>query len=250
VDEILAMIDSSGAHYHHHDALGNVIALTNSSGALGETYRYDAFGKATVTNASTSVTADTSFFGNRILYTGGEWVAEARLYDYRNRVYSAALGRFMQTDPILFEAGDVNVYRYVGNNPALLVDPDGKIVPLVVVGLGILGGIVFDYVVDKIKNRNVDNDYSPDGGTAANAATGAATSSTSKTQVKPRTGVSGGGRSGSGTSVASNLNHDLIKNPVVRNRVSSCLRKVPYVGVAISAAQLGDAIVNPTSANE
>jgi len=127
VDEILAMIDSSGAHYHHHDALGNVIALTNASGTLEETYRYDAFGKATATNASTSATADTSFFGNRFLYTGREWIAEAGLYDYRNRVYSAALGRFMQTDPIMFEAGDVNVYRYVGNGVTYLIDPLGLI---------------------------------------------------------------------------------------------------------------------------
>jgi len=125
VDEILAMIDSSGAHYHHHDALGNVIALTNASGTLEETYRYDAFGKATATNASTSATADTSFFGNRFLYTGREWIAEAGLYDYRNRVYSAALGRFMQTDPILFAAGDVNLYRYVGNGVIVYFDPDG-----------------------------------------------------------------------------------------------------------------------------
>jgi len=125
VDEILAMIDSSGAHYHHHDALGNVIALTNASGTLEETYRYDAFGKATATNASTSATADTSFFGNRFLYTGREWIAEAGLYDYRNRVYSAALGRFMQTDPIMFEAWDVNVYRYVGNGVVLYTDSKG-----------------------------------------------------------------------------------------------------------------------------
>lgn len=97
----------------------------NGSGAMEETYRYDAFGKVTVTNASTTATADSSFYGNRFLYTGREWIAEAGLYDYRNRVYSAALGRFMQTDPILFEAGDVNVYRYVGNAVIIFIDPFG-----------------------------------------------------------------------------------------------------------------------------
>lgn len=125
VDEILVMIDASGGHYHHHDALGNVIALTNGSGALEETYRYDAFGKVTVTNASTNATADSSFYGNRFLYTGREWMAEAGLYDYRNRVYSATLGRFLQTDPIMFASGDVNVYRYVRNEVNSLIDAYG-----------------------------------------------------------------------------------------------------------------------------
>jgi RHS repeat-associated protein len=43
----------------------------------------------------------------------------------RNRVYSAELGRFLQTDPIRFSAGDGNLYRYVGNNPINLIDPFG-----------------------------------------------------------------------------------------------------------------------------
>ena len=38
---------------------------------------------------------------------------------------SAQLGRFLQTDPILFEAGDVNVYRYVSNSPINYRDPLG-----------------------------------------------------------------------------------------------------------------------------
>jgi RHS repeat-associated protein len=46
-------------------------------------------------------------------------------YDYRNRVYSASLGRFLQTDPIRFEAGDTNLYRYVGNMSAKFTDPEG-----------------------------------------------------------------------------------------------------------------------------
>jgi RHS repeat-associated protein len=59
------------------------------------------------------------------LFTRREFLKEANLYDYRNRVYSAELGRFLQTDPIRFDAGDGNLYRYVGNNSALLVDPSG-----------------------------------------------------------------------------------------------------------------------------
>jgi RHS repeat-associated protein len=42
-----------------------------------------------------------------------------------NRSYSTTLGRFLQTDPIRFRAGDINLYRYVANNPVNLVDPLG-----------------------------------------------------------------------------------------------------------------------------
>jgi len=59
------------------------------------------------------------------MFTGREWIAEVGLYDYRNRVYSAELGRFIQTDPIRFDAGDVNLYRYVGNRSNILNDPFG-----------------------------------------------------------------------------------------------------------------------------
>jgi RHS repeat-associated protein len=69
------------------------------------------------------------------LFTGRVFLKEANLYDYRNRVYSAELGRFLQTDPIQFDAGDVNLYRYVGNSPIMLTDPSGKIsVPLFLLG--------------------------------------------------------------------------------------------------------------------
>jgi RHS repeat-associated protein len=62
---------------------------------------------------------------NRFLYTGREWIAQAQLYDYRNRVYSPVIGRFMQIDPIRFNAGDVNMYRYVGNGVTRYIDPTG-----------------------------------------------------------------------------------------------------------------------------
>jgi RHS repeat-associated protein len=58
--------------------------------------------------------------GNRFLYTGREWIAEAGLYDYRNRVYSAELGRFLQADPIRFAGGDINMHRHCNNNGSII----------------------------------------------------------------------------------------------------------------------------------
>lgn len=124
VDEILAKVDDSGAIYHHQDALGSTVALTNSAGALIERYTYDVFGAPMIRDAGGSVIAQ-SAQGNRFLFTGREWIAEVGLYDYRNRAYSPQLGRFFQTDPIRFDSDDVNLYRYVQNNPVDWADPEG-----------------------------------------------------------------------------------------------------------------------------
>jgi RHS repeat-associated protein len=64
-------------------------------------------------------------YANRFLYTGREFLKEANIYDYHNRVYSAELGRFLQTDPIRFDAGEGNLYRYVANNSINTIDPNG-----------------------------------------------------------------------------------------------------------------------------
>jgi RHS repeat-associated protein len=41
------------------------------------------------------------------------------------RYYDPAVGRFMQRDPIGIEGG-LNVYSYVGSNPAFWIDPTGR----------------------------------------------------------------------------------------------------------------------------
>jgi RHS repeat-associated protein len=125
IDEILVKITATGAAYYHHDGLGSTIALTGENGELLESYRYDAFGAATVLSPSTLDPRPSTAFGNRFFFTGREWLSQVGLYDYRNRVYSAQIGRFLQTDPIRFAAGDVNIYRYCGNEPANSVDPMG-----------------------------------------------------------------------------------------------------------------------------
>lgn len=125
IDEILSKTDASGTVYYHHDALGSVTALSDASGLPLETYRYDAYGAVAVWNVPGGIATVGSTVGNRFLYTGREWIAEVGLYDYRNRAYSAQLGRFLQTDPIRFAAEDANLYRYVLNQPLTLRDPSG-----------------------------------------------------------------------------------------------------------------------------
>jgi RHS repeat-associated protein len=124
-DEMLAKIDASGTVYYHENALGCIVALSHASGSAVECYTYDVYGLPTIKDAS-GATITSTVYGNRFLFTGREWIKELGIYDYRNRAYSPELGRFLETDPIRFKAGDVNIYRYVLNDPTNWTDFSGK----------------------------------------------------------------------------------------------------------------------------
>jgi RHS repeat-associated protein len=124
-DELVARVTASGPTYFHADALGSIVALTDARGQILERYSYDIYGAPTIKDpANTTIAA--SAFGNRFLFAGREYLAKIALYDYRNRFYSPATGRFLQTDPIKFAGRDFNLYRYAHNNPTRWRDPSGR----------------------------------------------------------------------------------------------------------------------------
>ena len=118
-DEPICMIEAgssyAGTYYYHFDALGSVVALTNSSGNTVEVYEYSVFGQ---------VGASDPNHPNRFMFTGREFDKETGLYYYRARYYNPQIGRFLQTDPVGYGAG-MNVYGYCGNSPVGSVDPSG-----------------------------------------------------------------------------------------------------------------------------
>jgi len=116
LDEPLSIDQSSILHYYHGDGLGSVNELTDASGNVARTYRYDGFGK---------IIAQTGSLDQPFTFTGREYDPETGLYYYRARYYDPKAGRFISKDPIGFLGGDVNLFRYVGNDPGNWVDPFG-----------------------------------------------------------------------------------------------------------------------------
>ena len=141
VDALTSRVDyASGAVsavlHTQYDANWNVTAIADATSGVLERYTYDPYGVVTVLYANWSVRGG-SPYGWNYLHQGGRFDVDSNLYNFRHRDYSATLSRWTQNDPIGFDAGDLNLYRYVGNGPLNGVDPWGlREIPEVGMGSG------------------------------------------------------------------------------------------------------------------
>ena len=124
IDDMVCRERGNERLYPLTDPNGNVVAIADVSGDVKERYRYDAFGKVTLLNPdfTTKVASD---FDWDYLYTSRPLDKESGLQHSRFRYYHPELGRFINRDPLDYDAEDVNLYRYVFNKPIDGVDPFG-----------------------------------------------------------------------------------------------------------------------------
>jgi RHS repeat-associated protein len=112
---LLAMKEGSNVYYYLYDGKGNVTALINTQGNVVATYSYDPFG--VLTQGAGSLVQPFKFSTKR-------YDEQTGLSYYGYRFYSASLGRWITRDP-LGEAGGMNLYGFVGNDPINWIDPMG-----------------------------------------------------------------------------------------------------------------------------
>jgi RHS repeat-associated protein len=124
-DELVSMTRAGQTYYFYQNGQGSTSLVTSASGQGLETYKYDLAGKVSIYDGAGSTARTSSAYNNRFLFTGREYFQELGLYNYRNRFYHPGLGRFLQSDPSGFAAGDNNLYRYCGGDPVNRSDPSG-----------------------------------------------------------------------------------------------------------------------------
>lgn len=131
------------------DALGSITEITDESGTIIQRYSYSSFGKILKVQNESGQDLETPLIKTHYAFTNREFDEEIGLYYYRARYYDANSGRFIQADPIPGVQGlplTVNSpYIYALNNPAMNVDPSGKILPVLAVAF-IVGGSLNSYL--------------------------------------------------------------------------------------------------------
>ena len=120
IDERVPSGGSTSPYYYLTDGNGSVLALTDSSGAVQDSYSYDAFGN--VTSSSGSVP-------NPFRFDGGVWDAASGLLKFGTRYYDPSVGRWTQEDPLAGSMQDpqsLDRYGFVGGDPVNFVDLSGS----------------------------------------------------------------------------------------------------------------------------
>jgi len=135
----LATRTNGSVYYYHCDPLGTPQRLTDGNGRVVWLAESKAFGSTDIKLGE---------IPNPLRLPGQYYDAETGLHYNRFRYYSPEWGRYVSKDP-LAQAGGLNLYAYVGNNPLNQADPMGlwwkaavSIIAAVAVGIAVTALVV------------------------------------------------------------------------------------------------------------
>jgi RHS repeat-associated protein len=120
-DRATQVEDANGVYYVHGDTSGQPRILTNGTGQVVWSARYQGFGAAVV---------DADPDGNSVpitlnlRFTGQYFDAESGLHYNHFRMYDPATGRYAESD-LIGQHGGINTYLYAMANPLSNIDPFG-----------------------------------------------------------------------------------------------------------------------------
>ena len=132
--------DESSRHFFYmQDANSNVVGLREGI-TIVERYEYDSYGTVRIYRGSALAGAveqrtvagqslkwlDGTLPENPRLYAGYHYDSETGHYHVNHRTYLPELGRWPQRDPMQYQDG-MNLYQYVRNRPAEMIDPLGLV---------------------------------------------------------------------------------------------------------------------------
>src|SRR5208337_3736918 len=119
VSETQSINSTLTTSFYGYDGHGSVRQLTNSSGAVTDSYEYDAFGNLINQTGSTP---------NNYLFAGEQYDSAIGLYCNRARYLNTTTGRFWSMDTAEGNNRDplsLHKYLYAEGNPVDHVDPSG-----------------------------------------------------------------------------------------------------------------------------
>ena len=150
----LGFIYNSTQYFYMTNQMGDVIAITDTTGTIVGNYEYDAWGKV--------LTADSSIAQqNPLRYRGYYYDNETEYYYLQSRYYDSSICRFINADiPEIAQVSKgipagTNLFSYCNNNPVNDSDPGGTIAVSVAFG-AIMGamfgmlGYILEIIVDNI----------------------------------------------------------------------------------------------------
>ncbi len=138
-----------------YDGHGSVRQLTNSSGAVTDTYDYDAFGNLVNSTGTTP---------NNYLFAGEQYDPALSLYYNRARYLNTTTGRFSVMDS--FEGNDddpasLHKYVYTEDNPVDNTDSDGNQIDDIAASLSVMDSLNaislpnFNAILASVKPENL-----------------------------------------------------------------------------------------------
>ena len=151
-------------YYYRKNLQGDIINITDSTGAKVVTYTYNAWGKLMSMTGNMELAVNNPF-----RYRGYYYDVESGLYYLNSRYYDPQTGRFINAEPNVdygkFDEGaglnGYNVFAYCANNPVMFKDDSGEFVisTAVLIGIGIgalIGGVAGGtYGYNKAVKNNV-----------------------------------------------------------------------------------------------
>jgi RHS repeat-associated protein len=112
----MAGVTSVKQYFLVKDQVGSILQVIDQDGVVVQDIVYDDFGQ---------VLSDSNPGFQALGFAGGMYDPVTGLVRFGARDYDGEIGRWLERDPIMFEAGDTNLYAYVNNDPINYIDPLG-----------------------------------------------------------------------------------------------------------------------------